>query len=111
MDIDFFRDSATDVVLEIEVHPNGVNSFEEWYQNTTGHIPELGVGYQHQSNKWGRECRIYFNSNTDLFDEFANIAVAVETGRRPYRSNRIYRVNNCDFFNALISGGYRLGEN
>lgn len=111
MNIDFFRDSVIDFVLEVEVNPDNASTFEEWYIGATEESPVLGEGYQHQPNKWGKECRIYFNSDSDLIDEFANIDVDVETGARPYRSRWQYRVNNCEFFESLIHSGYRLGEN
>jgi hypothetical protein len=106
-----FFNVATDVVLEVEVNPNGAGRFEERYQAITGESPELGIGYQHQENKWGLEVRVYFNSDVDLSDEFTTIDVHVEQGARPYRQRWVYRVNDREFFWALIDDGYRLGEN
>lgn len=110
MDITFFN-VATDVVLEVEVPSSAAGRFEAEYQSKTGESPELGVGYQHQENKWGREVRVYFNSKVDLSDEFTLIDVHVEQGSRPYRQRWVYRVNDRQFFWALVEGGYRLGEN
>lgn len=110
MNIGFFT-GATDVVLEVEVNPNAADRFETRYQAITGTLPELGNGYQHQENKWGLEVRVYFNSEVDMSDEFTTIDVHVEQANRPYRKRWVYRVNDREFFWALVDAGYRLGEN
>ncbi|WP_141638669.1 hypothetical protein [Halomonas sp. KM-1] len=110
MDIDFFN-QAKDVFLEAEVNPDRAAAFEQKCTELTGAPPILGEGYQHQPNKWGSELRAYFNSDVDLFDEFAAIGIEVEHGARPYRENRRYRVNNAQFVWELLGRGYRLGEN
>ncbi len=111
MNIEFFIKDATDVVLEVEVKPSAAAQFEESYRSITSLTPKLGEGYQHQANKWGCETRVYFNSKIDISDEFASIDINVEQGARPYRKNCIYRVNDQDFFWALVEAGYRLGTN
>ena len=110
MNTDFFKD-ATDVVLEVEVNPDAAGRFASRYQRKTGSNPKLGEGYQHQPNKWGLEVRVYFNSEVDMSDEFTSIDVYVEQGDRPYRTHRVYRSNDRDFFWSLVEAGYRLGEN
>jgi hypothetical protein len=110
MDIDFFE-GATDVVLEVEVNPNAAARFESRYSAAAGSNPRLGVGYQHQPNKWGLEVRVYFNSPIDMSDEFTSVDVYVEQGKRPYRKRWTYRLNDREFFWALVDAGYRLGEN
>ena len=110
MNIDFFK-NATDVVLEVEVNPNAAARFESRYSDITGLTPRLGEGYQHQPNKWGLEVRVYFNSETDMSDEFTDIDVYVEHGDRPYRNRWLYRLNDRDFFWSLVEAGFRLGEN
>lgn len=110
MDVDFFN-QATDVFLEVEINPNSAQRFEVRYESICGSRPVLGDGYQHQSNKWGGEFRVYFNCDADLSDEFTSIDVYVEHGARPYRSRWQYRANNQEFFWSLINAGYRLGQN
>ncbi len=110
MNTDFFKD-ATDVVLEVEVNPDAAARFESRYRAITGSDPKLGVGYQHQPNKWGLEVRVYFNSEVDMSDEFTSIDVYVEQGDRPYRKLWVYRLNDREFFWSLVEAGYRLGEN
>jgi len=110
MDTEFFRD-ASDIVLEIEINPRGALRFENRYEDVTGERPVLGVFYQHQPNKWGMECRVYFNSSKDLSDEFTSLDIYVEEGIRPYRDKWKYRTNDREFFWGLIDQGYRLGEN
>ena len=110
MDLDFF-DNATDVVLEIEINPKGAAQFEHRYNAVTGVHPNVGRYYQHQPNKWGMECRVYFNSEDDLSDEFTSLGIYVEEGDRPYRQQWAYRTNDREFFWELLQKGYRLGEN
>lgn len=111
MDVDFFKNNASDVLLEVEINPDIAAAFENEYAERTGQTPESGPNYQHQPNKWGGEYRIYFNSEHDLLDEFAALKIDVEQGHRPYRGHLKYRVNNQAFFWALVAAGYRLGEN
>lgn len=111
MDIDFFK-AATDVFLEVEVNPKAADKFEQKYQDLTGETPILGNGYQHQPNKWGLETRVYFNTQSDISDEFSAIGVYVEQSEkdRGYRDFWKYRTNDPNFFWALVRAGYRLGQ-
>lgn len=111
MNISFFSANVTSAYLEAEVHPNGAVQFDADYHKITGEMPIIGRGYQRQSNKWGTECRIYFNCNGDLNDEFSVLGIDVEEGLRPYKKEWKYRVNNNEFFWALIRAGYKLGNN
>lgn len=111
MDLEFFLENATDVVLEIEINPNGADRFEARYELETGERPIVNRHYQHQPNKWGMECRVYFNSIHDLSDEFTSLDIYVEEGERPYRNNWTYRTNDREFFWELVHQGYRLGAN
>lgn len=110
MDIEFFG-VATDIVLEVEINPGGASRFESRYGDITGVQPVIGKGYQHQPNKWGMECRVYFNSQQDLADEFTSLDIYVEEGARPYREKWKYRTNDREFFWELVEKGYRLGVN
>ncbi|MBQ0762092.1 hypothetical protein [Marinobacter psychrophilus] len=110
MDVNFFS-KACDVLLEVEINESGALRFENEYLEITGVAPRIGIGYQYQSNKWGREFRVYFNADLDIIDELVDKDVHVESGDRPYRSSRTYRINNRDFFWSLVNSGYRLGEN
>jgi hypothetical protein len=110
MDVSFFS-KVSDVLLEVEINQNGATRFEKEYRDSTGVMPCIGLGYQHQNNKWGGEYRVYFNANLDVVDELEDKGIHVESGDRPYRSSRTYRINNRDFFWSLVSSGYRLGEN
>ncbi|WP_374267243.1 hypothetical protein [Zoogloea sp.] len=111
MNISFFPANVTGAYLEAEVHPNGIEQFDADYLQITGEMPVIGRGYQRQPNKWGTECRIYFNCNGDLNDEFAMLGIDVEEGSRPYKQEWRFRVNNNEFFWALVRAGYRLGKN
>lgn len=111
MNVSFFSSSVTGFFIETEIHPDVAKKFEVEYQQISGLIPIIGVGYQHQENKWGGEYRIYFNSDHDLNDQFAQLGISVEQGKRPYKAEWVYRVNNKEFFWALIGSGCRLGKN
>ncbi len=111
MNVSFFLENVAGVYLEAEVHPNGVEQFNANYSQITGREPIVGQGYQIQPNKWGTECRIYFNCNHDLNDDFLVLGIDVEQGARPYKQWWKYRVNNNDFFWELIRTGYKLGNN
>ncbi len=111
MNVDFFTKIVTDPFLEAEVNPNGVAAFEDDYFAITNERPVVGTGYQHQKNKWGTECRIYFNCETDLNDQFSALGIDVEQGDRPYKNEYRFRVNNNDFFWGLVRAGYKLGKN
>lgn len=111
MDITFFTNNAKNILLETEIHPDQADQFEENYLHITGIRPVTGPHYQHQPQKWGAECRIYFNCDRDLTNDFKQLKIHVEQARRLYREEWKYRVNNNEFFWALIRAGYRLGKN
>ena len=111
MNISFFSAKVTGAYLEAEVHPNGIRQFEADYFQITREMPVIGHGYQRQPNKWGTECRIYFNCNGDLNDEFTMLGIDVEEGSRPYKQEWRFRVNNNEFFWALVRAGYKIGRN
>lgn len=111
MNVSFFPPNVTGAFLEAEVHPNGFDQFDFDYHQITGEMPVIGQGYQRQPNKWGTECRIYFNCKSDLNDEFSVLGIDVEQGARPYKQEWRFRVNNNEFFWALIRAGYKLGRN
>lgn len=111
MNIDFFTKNVSCFFMEAEVHPDRAINFENKYSSTSGDRPVIGTGYQHQKNKWGTECRIYFNSKTDLSGEFSKLNIEIEKGTRPYKSEYCYRINNCEFFWSLVGARYKLGKN
>lgn len=111
MDIKFFTKNARHVLLEVEVNPNQMDKFKADYFDATEIHPVAGPHYQQQPNKWGTEYRIYFNCDIDLTNEFSKLNIHVEQAERLYREEWKYRVNNKDFFWALIRAGHRLGKN
>lgn len=110
MNVTFFN-HAQDVILEVELPSAKIPSFNQRYSQMTGDTLQIGPHFQRQENKRSWECRIYFNAEPDLNDEFANIDIAVEQRPRPYHETRAYRVNNVEFFWALVDAGYRVGPN
>ena len=109
MNIKFFK-KAKNVLLEAEVNPKQMDAFKSRYEGITGEPISEGNHLQSQPGKWGTECRIYYDG-PDLSDEFNELGINVEIRNSGYGSDRPYRVNNVEFFWALIEAGYRLGEN
>jgi protein subunit release factor B len=102
--------SFNSLFLEVEVHPSKVKDFEEKYLEKTGESASYQEGFQAQSNKWGTECRIYFNAPEETvkkLEENYNISKA----SRGYRDEYDYRINSQELFWNLIEKGYRLGSN
>lgn len=109
--LDFFKESASQVFLEVEVNPNKAKEFEGEYHKYTDSYPSLGNGYQIQDNKWGTEYRIYFNAAPDIIEYFKKYGISVEDRKRPYKRSLGFRLNDQNFFWKLVNEGYRLGNN
>jgi NAD-dependent oxidoreductase involved in siderophore biosynthesis len=99
-------------LLEAEVSPNAQAPFEQRYQQATGQAVSPGAphDYQLQPNKWGAECRVYFNSHVVAMC-LRSLGIHVEEGR-PYRNTYRYRINVQDVWWELVENyGFRLGVN
>ena len=104
--------TAGPVLLEAEVASSSMTRFANRYEAATGvpvsagSPPEL----QLQHNKWGAECRIYFDSET-VADAVGGLGLHVEEGR-PYHPEFRYRVNNNDLWWELVETfDFELGSN
>ena len=98
--------------LEAEVSPTRTAAFESRYLTATGVVVTAGMtsDYQVQPNKWGAECRIYFNSAT-VAAYAATHGIHVE-GPRPYKNDYQYRINNQELWWDLVERyGFQLGVN
>lgn len=98
--------------LEAAVSPSRATTFEERYREATGEVVSPGnpPEYQSQPNKWGAECRIYFNS-PHVAEQAEGMGLHVEEGR-PYKNAYRYRINNQELWWDLVeSYGFRLGVN
>lgn len=103
---------AGSTLLEAEVSNSRTSAFEDRYLDATGIpiTPGNPVEYQLQPNKWGAECRIYFNSET-VASQLGALNIHVE-GPRPYHNNYNYRVNIQELWWDLVeSYQFRLGVN
>ncbi|MBW2135819.1 MAG: hypothetical protein JRG72_11445, partial [Deltaproteobacteria bacterium] len=108
----FGLDLSGEIYLEAEVAPRVRETFERRYFDATGIqvSPGRPSEYQMQTNKWGAELRIYFNSER-LADYLRSRGINIE-GARFYRPEYLYRVNNNDiWWNLIEQYGYRLGRN
>lgn len=104
--------AAGGTFLEAEVSDSKIATFRQRYLTATGDAVSPGnpPEFQHQPNKWGTECRIYFNSATVANDAIA-MGMHVE-GPRPYRNNYQYRINSYELWWELVEDyDFRLGEN
>jgi hypothetical protein len=99
-------------LIEAEVSPSVQAAFQQRYHVATGTAitPGHPAEFQLQPNKWGAECRIYFNSHVVAMCARAQ-GLHVEVGR-PYRNNYLYRINSQDLWWELVENfGFVLGVN
>jgi hypothetical protein len=108
MNIKIFNEHVKDLFLEVEATKQKSKEFETMYRERTGLSPIEGSGYQIQPNKWGLEFRVYFNTISGNLDGLSDCDVHIEKGKRPYKSNYIFRINNPGLFWLLVDNGYRL---
>jgi len=104
--------TAAETLLEAEVSNSRTAAFERRYEAATGInvTPGNPTVYQLQPNKWGAECRIYFNS--PVVAEYAvSLGIHVE-GPRPYRDQYSYRINSQELWWELVEDyEFQLGVN
>ncbi len=107
-----FNAAAGGTLLEAEVSDSRTAAFESRYLAATGVAVTPGhpAEYQLQPNKWGAECRIYFNSAAVAAQATA-MGMHVE-GPRPYHNDYTYRINNSELWWDLVETyGFLLGVN
>ncbi len=100
-----------EVFLEVEVKPECRDEFNKKYIALTGEDPSTSPYVQNQTDKWGLECRIYFNGDTKCIAALNKLEYHVETDRKQYRDEFSNRVNSQDLFWELINSGYKLVPN
>ena len=102
----------TTLLLEAEVAPSSEGEFVQKYSVATGSIPTSHPSYQSQDNKWGIECRMYFNAPDGVVESIERLGHHVERrSGEGYRPEYDFRINSERLFWQLIEYGYRLGEN
>jgi hypothetical protein len=102
---------ADDILLEAEVAPAMQAQFESNYAAITGTSPAGHQHYQSQPNKWGLECRVYFNAPPSVVADLHAAGYHVEDRDGGYHGDYAYRINSVDLFWELVRRGYRLGPN
>jgi len=96
--------------LDIETHPRRRRTLESQYELLTGdQLQEDNVNYyiwDHTTNKWGAELRIYFNGN------LTTMPTILSDFRRTSRPGNGYdnRINRNDLIWELITCGFRVGN-
>ena len=86
------------------VIPKTVGSFK-------GHTLAINEYFQIQPNKWGAECRIYFDATPQQCDALEKAGFHVEARTTGYRSDYAFRINSHQLFWELVNNGYVLGPN
>lgn len=100
------------LLLEAEVAPQSQDEFSSRYASATGQDAFATEHCQIQPDKWGIECRIYFDAPDWVVDSLEKLGYHVEDRLGGgYRSDYGYRINNQEFFWHLVEYGYRLGPN
>jgi len=104
--------AAGGTLLEAEVSASRTAAFESRYLAATSIVVAPGnpPEYQLQPNKWGAECRLYFNSDA-VAAHATRLGMHVE-GPRPYNNQFTYRINSVELWWELVETyGFRLGVN
>lgn len=104
--------AAGDTLLEAEVSNSRTASFESRYQTAAGVIVTPGnpPEYKLQPNKWGAECRIYFNSQT-VAAHATSLGMNIEEPHT-YNNQYAYRINSAELWWELVEEyGFQLGAN
>ena len=99
------------ILLEAEVAPASEKEFVTKYKKLTGNNPSQSSHYQIQDNKWGVECRIYFNAPKLVMENLKNFYHVENRVDEGYRTEYEYRINSHNLFWGLIEYGYRIGKN
>ena len=102
----------TELLLEVEVAPSSEEEFTSRYAQLAGSNPVDSPFYQSQDNKWGIECRAYFNAQDWVIASLRTLGhhIEIRTGDG-YRPEYSFRINSQELFWQLVEHGYRLGEN
>lgn len=99
------------LMLEAEVPTQSLSDFERQYLARTGEKPAV---CQIHNNRWGVECRIYFNAAPWIIESLQKLGYYIEdlVSMARYGSNRgyRYRINSRELFWRLIRHGYRLAN-
>lgn len=100
------------LLLEAEAAVEKTAEFEQRYLAATGEAATVSSHYQVQDNKWGVECRMYFDAEAWVVESLRKRGYHVEErSGAGYRGDFSYRINSENLFWKLVDHGYRLGEN
>ncbi len=98
------------LLIECEMPSDQKARFRKKYELAAGESPDENF-MQSQSNKWGIECRMYFDASEKTVTALKKEGFHVETRSGGYGSERAHRINSQKLFWNLIKRGYRLGKN
>jgi len=112
MKVNPFGFKPTDTLLDAEVAFAKLGEFQNRFLEATGVsvTPGNPPEFMSQRNKWGTECRIYFNSEEAVaWADTHDIRVEMD---QPFRAVFKYRINNNDLWWELVRDyEARLGRN
>ena len=100
------------LLLEAEVAPGSREEFSRRYRTATG-VDAFATEYcQIQPDKWGIECRVYFDAEDWVVESLERLGYHVEDRLGGgYHSDYMYSINSQESFWRLVEHGYRLGPN
>jgi len=98
------------VLLEVEVPKKKYGEFSSQYHTVTRRFPKKAL-VQIQDNKWGIECRVYFDADPATVKNMETTGYHVEVRSTGYGSDRDFRVNSEKLFWEMVANGFDLGPN
>jgi hypothetical protein len=104
-------------LIEIEMHPNSRERFEQWYADVTNNFPlpertDTTPYYiwPEDANKWGRQSRVYFSSNQNIPQVLSSILEPREINTRHGYEQFDKRFNGNDIIDKLFELGFVIGR-
>lgn len=109
--LQFLNKNKQTIFIEAEANKDKMNSFIEKYNDKYGkqiNISSEGICLLGNVDKWGVELRIYFNSTSDIPNNWN----ARKYANRKYRANEFsYRIDDNALVWFLFDNGYHIGYN
>jgi len=112
----YLANPTRNTLIEIEMHPNSRERFESWYADASENFPlpnrtDTAPYYiwAEDTNKWGRQSRVYFTSNQNLPEVLNSILEPRATNTRHGYEQFDKRFNGNDIIDRLIKLGFVVG--
>ena len=112
----YLANPERNTLVEVEMHPNSKEKFEKWYAITTNNYPlPLKTNkapyyiWPPDTNKWGRQSRVYFSSNANIPEALRNILEPKKKNTRHGYEQYDKRFNGNNIIDKLIEIGFVIG--